>query len=335
MTAANVRWTGTVPACGDVPVSILAAPPAQTLTRRATPVAAVFASMTSVQIGAAVSVPLFATLGVAGTTWLRLAVAAVLLLSVARPRALSRGDLPSAAALGVVMAANAVAFSSATDRIPLGVTVAVEFCGPLSVAALRARTGGVRRLIWPVLALAGVLTLTRPWAIGGAGARTTWIGLGFAAAAGLGWAAYIVLTAHVGQRSEGLAGLSVALTVAALALAPLGLPQVRPALHDVAIGSVPLPRSLAVHALALCALAALLVPLAAYALEMVALRRLDQGVFGVWMALEPAIGGLVGALLLGQHLAVWQLPGFALVVTAGIGAQRGVRAGSAGAAVAD
>jgi inner membrane transporter RhtA len=98
---------------------------------------------------------------------------------------------------------------------------------------------------------------------------------------------------------------------------------------------VPLSRSLAVHAPALCALAALLVPLAAYALEMVALRRLDQGVFGVWMALEPAIGGLVGALLLGQHLAVWQLPGFALVVTAGIGAQRGVRAGSAGAAVAD
>jgi inner membrane transporter RhtA len=65
-----------------------------------------------------------------------------------------------------------------------------------------------------------------------------------------------------------------------------------------------------------------LVPLAAYALEMIALRHLDQGVFGVWMAVEPALGGLIGALLLGQRLALWQLPGFALVVTAGIGAQR-------------
>jgi inner membrane transporter RhtA len=323
IAAANVRWTGTVLACGDVLVSSLATAPARTLPVRAAPVLAVLASMSSVQVGAAVSVPLFATLGVAGTTWLRLAIAALVLLAVARPRALRRGDLPSAAALGVVMAANATAFSSATDRIPLGVTVAVEFCGPLSVAALRARAGGVRRLIWPGLALVGVATLTRPWEIGGAGARATWIGLGFATVAGLGWAGYILLTTHVGQRSEGLGGLAVALAVAALALAPLGAPQVWPAVHAGAW-----------HALALCTLAALLVPLAAYALEMVALRRLDQGVFGVWMALEPAIGGLVGAVLLGQHLVLRQLPGFALVVIAGVGAQWAARTRPAVAAAA-
>src|SRR5664280_2620339 len=159
MTSANVRWTGTVLLCGDVLVPTVFAPTTRStpLVARGAPIAAVLASMTSVQIGSAVSVPLFATLGVAGTTWLRLTLAAVVLLVVARPRALTLRDLLPPAALGLVMAANAVAFSSATDRIPLGVTVAVEFCGPLSVAAVHARAGGIRRLSWPLCALVGVL----------------------------------------------------------------------------------------------------------------------------------------------------------------------------------
>jgi inner membrane transporter RhtA len=291
--------------------------PGSSSLRRAAPIGAVLASMTCVQVGAAVSVPLFGTFGVAGTTWLRLALAAVILLAVVRPRGIARADLPSIGLLGLVMAGNAVAFSEATDRIPLGVTVAVEFCGPLTVAAFGARAGGARRLVWPALALTGVALLTRPWSIGGASAATTWAGLGFAAVAGAGWGAYIVLTAHVGRRSEGLAGLAVAFPAAAIALAPFAAVQTWPALRAVTLGSLP-----DLRALGLCALAALLVPLAAYALEMAALRRLDQGVFGVWMALEPAIGTLVGVLLLSQRPEPTQLPGVLLVVAAGIGAQR-------------
>jgi inner membrane transporter RhtA len=261
---------------------------------------------------------------VVGTTWLRLTFAAAVLTVVLAARGgvprMGRRDLP-AGALGVVMAFNAVAFSAATDRIPLGVAVAIEFTGPLSVAAFGARGGGVRRAAWPLVALIGVVTLTRPWAVGGATTSGTWLGLGFAAAAGAGWAAYIVLMAHVGRRSEGLTGLWLALAVAAVVLAPAGLSRAWPGMRAAATG-----HSQAVGALLTCGLAALLVPLAAYALETVALRRLDRGVFGVWMALEPAIGALVGLLLLGQRPTLWQWPGFGLVVAAGIGAQR---AGSA------
>jgi inner membrane transporter RhtA len=286
----------------------------------AAPIAAVLVSMTGVQVGVALSVPLFVTFGVAGTTWLRLSFAAVVLAVVLAARSgLSwpgRRDLP-AALLGVVMALNAVAFSAATDRIPLGVTVAIEFTGPLTLAALGARGGGVRRAAWPLVALIGVVTLTRPWTIGGATTSGTWLGLGFAAAAGAGWAVYIVLTAHVGRRSDGFSGLWLALTVAAAVLAPAGAARAWPGMRAAATG-----HRQALGALLTCGLAALLVPLAAYALEMAALRRLDRGVFGVWMALEPAIGALVGLLLLGQHPTSWQWPGFGLVVAAGIGAQR-------------
>lgn len=284
---------------------------------RTAPVAAVLASMTSVQLGSALCVPLFPRLTVQGTTWLRLTVAAALLLVVARPKHLARRDLPAVAGLGLVMGGNTLAFSAATDRIPLGVTVAVEFCGPLTVAALSAHRGGRRRLAWPALALAGVVILTRPWSIGGATAGQTWTGLGLAALAGAGWAGYILLTARVGRRSEGLTGLAVAMTASAVVMAPFGAPATVPTVRDAAAGS-----GAALAALGVCALAAVLVPLTAYSLEMAALRRMEQGVFGVLMALEPAIGTLVGLVGLGQRLAWWQLPGMAMVVAAGAGAQR-------------
>jgi inner membrane transporter RhtA len=286
------------------------------------PVLAVLASMSSVQLGATVSVRLFDRFGVAGTTWLRLVVSAAVLLVAARPRGLRRADVAAAAGLGVVMAVNMTAFAGATARIPLGTTVAVEFCGPLGVAAFGARGRSGRSpawSVWPVTALVGVLVITRPWRIGGSTAGAIWQGLGLAALAGAGWAIYIVLVAHVGRRTQGQRGLAVALATAAVALAPLGVVQAWPAL--LRVGTDAGVRT----ALGGAVLAALLVPLGAYALEMAALRRMDQAVFGVWMALEPAIGALAGLILLGQRLALAQLPGLALVVIAGIGAQRAGR----------
>jgi inner membrane transporter RhtA len=281
------------------------------MTFRPPPVGLAIAGMASVQLGAVVSIPLFSTIGVAGTTWLRLTVAATILLAVVRPRGLSRAQLGAAAMLGVVLGGNSVIFAAATHRVPLGVVVAVEFCGPLSLAALSARAGSrAGRVLWPLVALAGVVILTRPWQIGGANGTQTWIGLGLAATAAVGWAGYIVLTAHIGSRSEGFAGLAVALAVGALVLAPFGAGSVWTTLQEG-------------HwtALARCGLAALLVPLGAFTLEMATLRRMPAAVFGVWMALEPMFAALAG-LLLGQAIGLRQLPGFVLVVVAGVATQR-------------
>ena len=52
------------------------------------------------------------------------------------------------------------------------------------------------------------------------------------------------------------------------------------------------------------------------------LRRMPTSVFGVWMALEPAMAALVGWALLGQGMPLRHLPGVALVVLAGVLTQR-------------
>ena len=287
--------------------------------KRWMPVGAVLASMSAVQVGAAVSVTLFPRLGVAGTTWLRLLVSALVMLAVARPRGLDGAAVRAAGLLGAVMAANSVLFAAATARIPLGVTVAVEFCGPLTVAVLSSRAPLAARLGWPASALAGVLLLTRPWALGEV-TDPDWVpGLGLAVLAGIGWAGYIVLMARLGKRSGGLSGLAAAMAASVLVLAPFGLPEVLPVLRE-AVSAGPGAGS-AAGLLARCALAALLVPLLGYVLELAALRRMPQAVFGVWMALEPAIGATIGLVMLAQRPDALQVPGIALVVLAGLGAE--------------
>src|SRR5215831_450378 len=120
-------------------------------------------SMTCVQIGLALSVPLFAEIGPLGTVWLRLAWASVILVVAVRPRPwrFRRPILLAAIALGVVTGGVTMLFMAAIARMPLGTASALEFLGPLGVAVARGR--GRRRLLWPGLAAAGVLVLTHPW----------------------------------------------------------------------------------------------------------------------------------------------------------------------------
>jgi inner membrane transporter RhtA len=194
-----------------------------------------------------------------------------------------------------------LAFFGAVSRLPLGTAVAVEFLGPLGVAAVRSRRVG---LLWAVVALLGVAALTRPWSQ----SPSDHIGLVLAVAAAIAWAGYIVLTAHVGGRCSGLTGLAISLPVAALVAAPLGAPQALP--HLTVLGVLA------------CAALAVLGPALPYAAEMTALRVLEPAVFGVWMSLEPAIATAVGLLVLHQVPDVVQLAGVLLVVAASVGAER-------------
>jgi EamA-like transporter family len=122
------------------------------------------------------------------------------------------------------------------------------------------------------------------------------------------WAGYILLTQRVGAQLHGLHGLTISLSTAALAAAPIAA---WPALR----GLTPV---IALQALGLAAL----VPLLPFTLELLALRRMRVAAFGTLMALEPAMAAVIGLLLLAQLPAPWQIAGITLVVTAGIGAQR-------------
>ncbi|KFX60924.1 EamA family transporter [Paraburkholderia fungorum] len=259
-------------------------------------------SMSSVQFGAALSAPTMATYGSLSTTWLRLCWAAVVLALLVRPRLFtySRSHWFAAGALGAAMAGMTLCFFAALQRIPLGLAVAIDFLGPLTVATLAVRR--MRALLWPVLAIAGVLLLSRD--------RAGWIGeplgvlLAFGAA--IGWGSYIVLMKKTGTLFAGLEGLSVSLLAAALVATPFGFAQ--SGIH-IAAGQIAATAGLA-----------LLVPLLPYALEMVALRHMPASSFGILMSVEPAIGALAGFVVLHQPMEGVQIAGTLLVVAASVGA---------------
>ena len=72
----------------------------------------------------------------------------------ARPklRGLRRADLQLIHGLGATTGMMTTLFPAAICRIPLGTAVAIEFLGPLPVAAFRSHNN--RALAWPTLALA-------------------------------------------------------------------------------------------------------------------------------------------------------------------------------------
>ncbi len=264
------------------------------------------AAMFAVQLGSALSMPLISQVGPAGTAWLRLSAGALIFLAVARPplSGVHRRDVPALVGLGVATGLLTTLFLAAITRIPLGTAVAIEFLGPLGVAAVRSHSR--RALVWPALALVGVVLLTEPWR-----GAVNLAGVGFAAGAAVGWASYIVLTQHIGDRFAGLNGLSLTIPVAAATAAIAGVPQ---AVGHIDAGTLAAAVGLAV-----------LLPVLPFALEMTALRHMTHAAFGTLMALEPAIGVVLGLVVLHQQPGPAQLVGITLVVLAGAGAQRGGR----------
>lgn len=262
------------------------------------------AAMASVQLGSALSVGLISTVGPAGTAWLRLSMGALIFLALARPplRAVRPCDVPALLGLGITTGLQTIAFLAAIERIPLGTAVAIEFLGPVTVAAVHSR--GARALIWPATALLGVVLLTEPW-----GSAVNPAGIACAGLAAIGWATYILLTQRIGDRFTGAGALSITVPIAAATAAVAGIPQ---ATGHLSLGILAAAAGLAV-----------LLPVLPYALELHALRQMTPTAFGTLMALEPAIGVLLGLLVLRQELTPIQLAGILLVVLAGAGAQRG------------
>ena len=273
------------------------------------PPALILLGIVSVQVGAGVAKHLFDQMAPAGVVLLRLATSAVVLGVAGRTalklalRTRSRRDLAVAVVFGLTLAFMNLSFYQALTRIPLGLAVAVEFLGPLSVAILSSR----RRLdvIWALLAMTGVALLA-------GGGSVDMLGIGFAALAGVGWAAYILLSAATGRRFEGSTGLAIASAVGTVALLPVGVATA---------GSALLRPELLAAGLAVGLLSSLI----PYTLELEALRRVPPRVFGILMSLEPAVGALVGLVVLGELLTVWEWTAIGCVIVACLGSTRSMR----------
>jgi inner membrane transporter RhtA len=286
----------------------------------------VLAGIVSVQLGAGLAARLFAEVGPAGVTGLRLWWSALIVAAAGgrpavrsiRAVAATRAwrDLAVVAAFGLVLGVMNFAIYQSFARIPLGVAVTIEFLGPLAVAVASSRRA--LDAAWVVLAGAGVLLLTE----GGTGQAghasragpvlglsTQAAGVAFALLAATCWAGYILLSRATGRRFAGSSGLVIAMVVAAAlvtgpAIAAAGPTLARPPV--IAAGLV----------------IGLLSSVIPYRLELEALRRVPARVFGIWMSLEPAVAALIGLVLLGESLLARQWLAIALVIVACAGAAR-------------
>jgi inner membrane transporter RhtA len=271
---------------------------------RIPPTLLVLGAVTSVQFGGAFAKTIFDEIGPGGTVFLRVFFAALILGALWRPALSGRSaaDWRLVAAYGLALVAMNLSFYEALDRIPLGIAVTFEFVGPLGVAI-----AGSRRaldLLWVALAAAGILLLSDFGT-----ADLDGLGVALALLAGGFWAAYIILAARVGRRYPGGQGLALGMALGVLMVAPVGLADAGGDLFSAEV-------------LAIGLAVAILSSAIPYTLELEALRRMPQGVFGVLMSLEPAAAALAGFIVLGEDLAAREVVAIALVVAASAGAAR-------------
>ncbi|WP_368660833.1 DMT family transporter [Amycolatopsis sp. Hca4] len=252
----------------------------------------------SMYAGAAVAVDLFGHATPAGVAWLRCLGAAVVLLAWRRPpRPAWRGRrLLLAIVFGVVTAGMNVLFYEAIARLPLGTAVAVEFAGPVVVAALGSRT--LRDVFALVLVAAGVVAIADV-RLGG----SFW-GVVFALGAALAWAGYILLGKRVAVGGDGIDSLAIGFFAGTVVLFPL------------ALGTGPVWSS--PRLLLLGVGVGVLSTVVPYALDQVVLRRVGQARFATLLALLPVTAGVMGFLLLGQVPSLPEAIG-TLAVVAGVG----------------
>jgi len=257
-------------------------------------------SILSVQLGAAIAAGLFGRLGAPGTVLLRQGLAAAVLIVIARPRLAgrTRRDWRAICLFGVVLAAMNVCFYESVARLPLGIAVTIELFGPLGLAATLSRSA--REWGYVMLAAVGVVLL------GGVTSSLDWVGVAFALTAAVGWASYILLNRRMGRSFHGVDGLALAMVVATITVAPLGI----------ATGGT---RLIAPGALMTGFAVAMLSAAIPFSLELHALRSVGPRTFGVVMSSSPAVAAIMGWMVLHETLGPLQAAAIGCVVLASVG----------------
>jgi len=273
----------------------------------------VLLSILSAQLGAAIAKTLLPTYHAFSIVLLRTGFAAIMLWVVARPpmRQYSKRQWRYAVALGIVIAVLSLAFYESVTRIPLGITMTIEFLGPLMVAVAASRK--VKDLIWPLLALGGVLLLAP---IGNLRSLSL-PGMAFAFVAAAAWAGYLILAKRTTTIFSGTTGLTLAMTFGAAAVFPFGLLSGGRSLLNVSL----LASGFCVSMLST------MIPLS---LEFFALKRMSPRTFGILLSADPSVAALIGFVVLHEHLALreWAAVGLVSAATLGVMSQNAKSRGS-------
>lgn len=265
-------------------------------------------AMISIQLATALSRPLVAEIGAPAVTWIRMAVAAVVLVVVTRPdlRGLTGRAVVAALMLGGALAVLAASSFAAVNRLPLGMVATIAFLGPLALALIGAK--GWRSVGIAVLAGMGVLLVLSPFSAAGGGWVADPVGIALAVTSAVALALYIVFTRRVGMVFKGTDGVTISIVTAAVLLTPFGV-----------AGMAGMPSATVIAG---SAGLAVLAPLLTCLLEMVALRKLGTRCFSILISLEPAIAAGLGLVILHEVPGIWQAVGIGCVVMASVAAVR-------------
>lgn len=250
-------------------------------------------------LGPAFAVLLFARVDVLGVAWLRIVSAGIVFALWRRPWIAWRGLSPDLRRTvfwwGVVLAVMNSSFYIAIDRLPLGTVAAIEFIGPILLAAFGVKSR--RNALALLLAGTGVYVLT------GIRLEGEPLGLAFAFVnAGL-FTLYIVLGHRVAQTgpSRSIDLLGASMVIAAVAAAPIGIWDAGGALLD----------PVALLAGAGVGISSSVIP---YVSDQLALGRLARSTYALFVSLLPATATVVGVIVLTQIPTTTEIAGVALVI---------------------
>ncbi|MPZ17146.1 MAG: EamA family transporter [Luteitalea sp.] len=250
-------------------------------------------------LGPAFAVLLFARVAPLGVAWLRIASAAAVFALWRRPwrffRALDARARLLVVLLGGVLASMNACFYIAIDRLPLATVGAIEFLGPIALAAAGMRTA--RNWVALGLAATGVYVLT--------GVRLAGepIGFLFAFANCALFVMYIVLGHRLaaGGGAQGIDRLGLAMLIAMVVAIPIGIRDAAPALVQPTL----LAAGIGVG------ISSSVIP---YVCDQLAMARLSRATFALLLSLLPATAAVVGIVVLRQIPSPAEVAGVALVI---------------------
>ncbi len=249
-------------------------------------------------LGPAFAVLLFSSVSVLGVAWFRIASAAVVFAVWRRPwRMFVRipwAKRRTLLALGVVLGLMNACFYLAISRLPLGTVGAIEFLGPITLAALGARTS--RNIAALLLAAGGGWLLTNA-RFGGQP-----LGYVFAFANCAFFMLYVVLGHRIAQDggAAGIDRLGAAMLIALLTITPIGLTGALPAMTQPLL-------LLAGIGVGICSS---VIP---YVCDQLAMARLPRATFALLLSLLPASAAVIGVVVLRQIPTLVEIIGIFLV----------------------
>lgn len=252
-------------------------------------------------LGPSFAVLLFTVADPFGVAWLRIVTAAAVFAVWRRPwrawQAADRQERATVLLWGVLFALMNTSFYLAIDLLPLGSVAAIEFLGPIAIAALAVRR--LRNLAAVALAILGVGLLSE---VRFAGAP---LGFAFAFINMALFAGYIVIAHRVSrhQHLNGIDGLAAAMIIAGVAGLPLGIADALPVVAD----PVTLGAAIGVG------ISSSVIP---YVFDQLAMRRMPRGTYALMSALLPATATVIGVLVLWQIPTVIEIAGVSLVIAA-------------------